>query len=152
MAAGTFLIYGENKDRISQRDLLTATVKLALVTSAYTPNIASNGHGVWADVSANEIAAGFGYTAGGVTLATDVSTAISGGFKYSSDPAVWTAAGGSIPVHRYYVMYVVGTLWGLTDPLVGYFLGDSTPADVPVTTTGNTLTATPNANGWFDFT
>jgi hypothetical protein len=33
------------------------------------------------------------------------------------------------------------------NPLVGYFLGDSTPADVPATTSGNTLTITPNASG-----
>jgi len=30
---------------------------------------------------------------------------------------------------------------------VGHFLGDSTPADVPATTAGNTLTVTPNAAG-----
>ena len=41
----------------------------------------------------------------------------------------------------------VGTLNGKVDPIVGYFLGDNTPADVPATTVGNTLTVTPNASG-----
>lgn len=152
MAAGTFTVYGENKKFLNLDDLLTATVKLALVTSSYTPNSSETGHGVWADVSANEIASGGGYTTGGETIASDVATAITGGFMYDSADVVWTASGGGIAAHRYYVMYVSGSLWGLTNPLIGYFLGDSTPADIPATTAGNTLTAAPPAGGWFDVT
>ena len=78
------------------------------------------------------------------------SSAVTGGYKFSSANVVWTASGGSIAAHRHYVMYVLGTLWGKTNRLVGYFLGDTTPADIPATTTGNTLTV--NASGWFDAT
>lgn len=153
MAAGTFTLYSKNKDDIRINDITGATVKLALVGSGYTPNTdSSTGHSVWADVSANEIANGNGYTTGGISLSSMVATAISGGFKFSSAAPVWTASGSGIPAHRYYVMYVLGTLWGMTNPLIGYFVGDSTPADIPLTTSGNTLTATPAAGGWFDAT
>lgn len=152
MAAGAFTLYTRNLDKISMNDLLSATVKVALVTSSYTPNVASNGHYLWSDVSTNEIAAGSGYTAGGATLANDTVTAITLGQKYDSDDVVWTASGGNIPAWRHAVMYVSGTLWGLSSPLIGYCLGDSTPADVPATTDGNALTLQVNASGWFDIT
>ena len=152
MTASAFTIYSKNKDRISQNDLIVATVKLALVTSTYVPDSTSAGNSLWADVSANEIVAGNGYTAGGGTLALPVSTAIAGGFKFSSSAFVWTASGTGIPAHRYVVMYVLGTLWGRVNPIIGYYLGDVTPADIPLTTAGNTLTETPSASGWFDQT
>jgi hypothetical protein len=47
-------------------------------------------------------------------------------------------------------MYLSGTVWGQVNPLIGYFLGDSTPADIPLTTAGNTITVNQNAAGWFD--
>lgn len=150
MAAGTFTLYSVNKDDLNINDLLAATVKVALVTSVYNPDFSSSGHDVWADVSANEIAAGNGYTAGGVTLSGKAATAITGGFKFTSSNPGWTASGGSIPAWRYAVMYVSGALWGLTDPLIGYFLGDTTPQDVPATTNGNALNLICPAAGWFD--
>ncbi len=153
MAAGTFTLYSKNKDDIRINDLTGATVKLALVSSSYTPNTdSSTGHSLWSDASGNEIANGNGYTTGGVSLSSLAATAISGGFKFSSANPSWTASGGNIPAHRYYVMYVSGTLWGMTNPLIGYFLGDSAPADIAATTSGNTLTVTCPSGGWFDAT
>ena len=152
MAVGIFTFFAKNLNKLNIDDLLGATVKMALVTSSYTPNSASNGHDEWADVSTNEIANGNGYTTGGATLANDVAGAITGGYKYSSDNVVWTATGGSLPAWRYAVLYVSGSLWGLTNPLLGYFLGDTTPADVPETTENNTLTLVCPADGWFDVT
>lgn len=151
MAAGTLTLFTRNFQLLNIADLLTATVKLGLVSSAYSPNVdETTGHNVWGDVSANEIAAGNGYTAGGATIANDVATAITNGFKYESDDPSWTASGGNIPAWRYGVLYVSGSLWSLTSPLIGYFVGDNTPADIPATTDGNTLTITCPANGWFD--
>lgn len=153
MAAGTFTLYSKNKDDLRINDLTGATVKLALVSSSYTPNTdSSTGHSLWSDASGNEIANGNGYTTGGVSLSSLAATAISGGFKFSSANPSWTASGGNIPAHRYYVMYVSGTLWGMTNPLLGYFLGDNTPADIAATTSGNTLTVTCPSGGWFDAT
>lgn len=152
MPAGAFTLYRANLDDLRMQDLPGATIKVALVSSAYTPDAGNTGHDEWADVSANEIANGFGYLTGGATLANDAVSTATNGHKYNSDDPTWTASGGSIPAWRYAVMYVSGALWGKTNPLIGYFLGDTTPADVPATTDGNPLTITVNAAGWFDLT
>jgi len=151
MASGNVTLFSKNKDDIRINDLVGATIKLALVSSSWTPDTSTTGNSVWADVSANEVS-GNGWTAGGETLASVVATAISGGYKLASASPSKTASGGNIPAFRYCVLRVSGTLWGMTDPLIGYFLGDSTPADVPATTTGNALTINCPANGWFDIT
>lgn len=151
MAADNFTLYEANLDDMRINDLIGATVKVALVTSSYTPSSGTGGHDEWADVSANEIANGNGYTTGGFTI-TDSASAVTGGWKYDSDDPTWTASGGNIPAWRYAVMYVSGSLWGKTNPVVGYFVGDSTPADIPATVSGNPLTITVHADGWFDLT
>jgi hypothetical protein len=151
MAAGTFQLYDATaKALMGGGDLTTVTVKLALVASTYTPN--QDTDDAWADVSANEIANGNGYTTGGYTLLTPVLTEITKGFKFSSANPSWTAEGGNIPAWRYMVMYISGTVEGVTNPVLAYCLGDSTPADVPATSDGNPLTITCPANGWFDMT
>jgi hypothetical protein len=152
MAAGTFTLYRANLDDLRMQDLTGATVKLALVSSAYTPDAANTGHDEWADVSANEIANGNGYTTGGETLTNDAVSTTTNGWKYDADDVPWTASGGNIPAWRYGVLYVSGALWGKTSPLIGHFLGDSTPADVPATSSGNTLTVAWNASGVFTLT
>lgn len=101
-------------------DLDTDTLKIALVTSGYTPNIA---HTVWADVSANEAANGNGYTTGGIALTSPVVT--NSTIRYT-DP-VWTAL---TKTFRYSVCYKSGTVGALTNPLLFYELLDTTPADV----------------------
>lgn len=153
MAAGAFVFPYLAKLNISNATNLLNTAntfKLALVKSTWTPNPATNE--VWADASADEIAAGNGYTAGGGTLANDALTQTAGVVKFTADAFVFTASGGSIPAWRYGVVYASGTLNGKVNPIVGYFLGDSTPADVPATTDGNTLTITPNASGILSYT
>jgi hypothetical protein len=123
-----------------------ANFKLALVSSAWAPNNATAE--VWADVSANEIAAGNGYTAGGAAL-TGVSLALAAGkAKFTANPVSWTGTGAGFPAWRRGVIYYNGTLNGKVNPIVGHFLGDDTPADVPATTPSNSpLTITPNAAG-----
>ena len=152
MAAGTFTLFARNKDDIRINDIVAGTIKVALVTSAWTPNITTAGNALWADVSANEVASGQGYTTGGNTVAgaAAVATAGTNGYYLSGTIPVWTATGSGIPAHRYYVMYLSGTVWGQVNPLIGYFLGDSTPADIPLTTATNTITVTTPATGWFD--
>ena len=152
MAAGTFTLYRANLDDLRIQDLVGATVKLALVSSAYTPNAANNGHSLWADVSSNELANGNGYTTGGVTLGSLATSLVTNGHNFDSADTSWTASGSGIPAWRYAVMYVSGSLWGKTNPLIGYFLGDSTPADIPLTTSGNPLNITAPTGGWFDIT
>lgn len=150
MAAGLFTLYKANLDDLRIVDLVGATVKVALVSSAYTPNATITGHSLWSSVSGNEIANGNGYTTGGITVADDAAFQSGQSWYYSNATAIsWTASGGSIPAWRYAVFYVSGTLWGKTNPLIGYFLGDATPADIPATANGQALTLGAPALGWF---
>jgi hypothetical protein len=123
----------------------SANFRLALVTSSWTPNNATDE--LWAVASGNEIANGNGYTTGGIAPGSFVLNQTTGTVKFTSAAAVWTATGGSIPAWRRAVLYYLGTLNGKVNPLVAHFLGDSAPADIPATTVGNTLTFTPNAAG-----
>jgi hypothetical protein len=52
-------------------DYLSDTINIALVTSSYTPNLAT--HDFWDDVVANEVS-GTGYTANGATLGSKTIT------------------------------------------------------------------------------
>lgn len=149
MAAGAFIFPDKAKlNFFSATGLLaanTANFKLALVSSAWTP--ANSTDEVWADMSANEITAANGYSAGGGALTGVTLNQTSGTVKFTASAFVWTASGGSIAAWRRGVVYYVGTLNSKVNPIVGHFLGDSTPADIPATTSGNTLTVTPNASG-----
>lgn len=148
MAAGAFVFSNKAKLNFSSATNLlnpANTFKLAFVSSAWTPSPSTDE--VWADMSANEIANGNGYTTGGGTLTSVTLTQTSGTVKFTSAAFVWTASGTGIPAWRWGVVYASGTLNGKVNPIVGYFLGDSTPADIPLTTSGNTLTITPNASG-----
>jgi hypothetical protein len=123
-----------------------ANFKLMLVGSGWVPNNATDE--VIADIGANEIAAGNGYTAGGTAL-TNVSLAlVAGKAKFTCDPVVFNGTGAGFPAWRRGVYYYNGTLNGKVNPIVGHFLGDAAPADVPATTPANSpLTITPNAAG-----
>lgn len=101
-------------------DLDTDTIKVALVTSSYTPNTA---HDEWADVSANEVATGNGYTTGGATLANPTAT----NTTMDYDDVLWTSL---TKTFRYGICYKSGSGGGLTNPLLFYVLFDSTPADI----------------------
>ena len=151
-APGAVILYSANKDDLNPNALAGATIKLALITSAYTPDATVTGNALFSAVSANEIAAGTGYTAGGFTLTGNAVTAITGGFRFNTGNASWTASGAGMAAWRYGVLYVSGTLWGQVNPLIGYFLGDSAPADVPLTAAGNTLQINCPTAGWFDIT
>lgn len=149
MAAGPFIIPNKAKlNLLSLTNLLAqnaANFRIALVTSAWTPDNSDTGNEVWADVSANEIAGGNGYTTGGGALTGVALTQSGGTVKFTSNPFVWTASGGSIPAWRRAVIYFLGTVNGKTNPIVAHCLGDASPADMPATST--TLTFTPSASG-----
>lgn len=150
MASGTFTLFSKNKNHLNESDLSGATLKAALLTSAWTPDNSVTGNYLWADISANEIAAANGYTAGGAALSGLTVSSITGGYKLTASNTVWTPSGGSIAAWRNCAVYVSGTLWSLTNPLVGYFLGDTTPADIPAAS--GLITITWNASGLFDAT
>ena len=101
------------------------TIKGGLVTSSYTFVEATNA--VWADASANEIAAGNGYVAGGKALTTVAVSLAAGTTKFDADDLAWTATGGAIPAHRRLVMYNDTVASPIIDPLMMTVLGDDAP-------------------------
>src|SRR5512134_3682538 len=111
-APGPVHVFGANLSALKLSDLTTADVRLALVTSVYTPNITATGHNEWADVSANEIGTTTGYTAGGFVLTGEAvaASAANDGFKFSTGNASWTATGAGIDAWRYGVIYANGAL------------------------------------------
>lgn len=149
MAVGTFTLYEKNIDDVRLNDLLGAVVKIALVDSDYVPDTSNTGHSIWSEVSADEIANGNGYSTGGYALTTDTVNAVANGFNYDSENPTWNATPSNIPAWRNAVMYVEGSLWGMTNPLIGHFLGNTAPDDIPATTAGNPLVITVPADGWF---
>ena len=151
-AAGSIILYGANKADFRLNDMASANLRMAIVTSTYVPNVTATGDSLITAYGANEVSATTtGYAAGGTAL-TGVVAANAGntGFKLSSGNAVWTAGASNFPAWRYGVLYYLGTIWGKVNPLIGYFNGDSTLIDVPLTTSGNPLTITCPATGWFD--
>jgi hypothetical protein len=124
----------------------TDTIKLALVTSSYTPDL--DNHDFWDDVSANELATGNGYTTGGNTLGTK-SVGFDAGTNQTrliaTSGNVWTFTGGVAKAFRYGVIRKDTGTAG-TSPLIA--LIDFGAQSV----TDTTFTATPDATGWVTLT
>lgn len=100
----------------SDLDLANDTIKLAAVTSSYTPDIDT--HDFWDDVVANE-ASGGGYTAGGATLASKTLAVVGASdlVKFDAADVAWTIS--SAFSARYLVLYK-STGTNSTSPLIGY--------------------------------
>jgi hypothetical protein len=117
----TFTEYDSYKDDLLQGniDLENDTIKVALVTSSYTPSAA---HDFFNDVT-NELSTAGGYTAGGATVGTKTVT---GGVFDAADTA-WISATFTC---AYGIVYK-STGDAATSPLIGYidFDGDQSPAD-----------------------
>lgn len=108
---GNFLLKALNKEV----DFDSDTIKVALLTSSYTPN--QDTHDYFNDVSANEVT-GTGYTAGGITLASKTATYDSGTNVIVLDAADVTWSSSTITA-RYAVVYdSTGT--SSTSALIGY--------------------------------
>ena len=143
MAMGTFTLF--DSATLWEADgtgLLVAsnTFTGILTTSAQT--ITSSVGTLYSDLTAELTTAG-GYTAGGValtgvTLTRSVATTT---FLFTGPSPTWTSS-SSIPVWRWFVVYVNATINGHVKPLVGFALGDATNIDVPATSSPNTITIT----------
>jgi len=144
MAAAAWVLYNKAKLDILKGDidLDGHDIKVALFSSAYSPLVADEGY---ADISANEIAAAYGYEAGGKSLTNKVvSVHDTTAGKFRSDAISWIAAGGAIAA-RYAVMYDNSHV---DKTLICYSLLDTTPADVTAADT-TALVITPHADGFF---
>ncbi len=93
----------------------TDTIKVAVVTSAYTPD--QDAHDFWNDVSANEASAA-GYSAGGAALTTKTVTydTATNQIRLDADDVSWA----STVTGRYLVVYK-DTGNTATSPLLGYY-------------------------------
>lgn len=104
-------------------DMETVTLKLALVTSAYTPN--RDTHDFRDDFTANEVATGNGYTTGGATVTGAVWSLDTASQQVRLDVAdvSWTFTGSK--TWRYGVLYIDTAGADSTDPLVALITWDS---------------------------
>lgn len=108
---GNFLLKALNKEV----DFDSDTIKVALLTSSYTPD--QDAHDYFNDVSTYEVT-GTGYTAGGITLASKTATYDSGTNVIVLDAADVTWSSSTITA-RYAVVYdSTGT--SSTSALIGY--------------------------------
>ena len=109
---GQFLSQALNKEI----DWDTDTIKVALLTNAYTPD--QDSHNYLDDVVANEVS-GTGYTAGGYTLANKTNTYNSGSnvIVLDADDVTWSS---STITARYAVVYDASPATNATRPLIGY--------------------------------
>jgi hypothetical protein len=95
-------------------DLDTDTIKVALVTSSYTPNFDT--HDFWDDVTSEVV--GTGYTAGGATLATPTVTLDTANDRvdFDADDTQWTTS--TITARAAVIYKSTGT--ASTSPLIAY--------------------------------
>lgn len=118
-------------------NLLSDTIKLMLLTSAYTPNRGT--HANKSDVVAQEVAAGNGYTSGGTTIGSMNIAIASNVVTITGANASWPSSTFST---AYAVLYDSTPSTDATRPLIGYvdFGGTQSPSN-------GTLSVTWNASG-----
>lgn len=114
------------------------TIKLALCTSAYTPN--QDTHDFFDDVT-NQLSNGNGYTTGGFTLASKTANYDAGTNTLVLDAADISASSTTL-TWRVAVLYDDTPATAATKPLIAYFVSDT-----DIVSTGGTTTITFAATG-----
>lgn len=91
MAAGAFTFYSNAALEMGNGnfDFSTDTYIFALLTTSYTP--APNTDSTWANVSADEVASGGGYTAGGVVLSGVSYTLATATTTFTATSPTWAS-------------------------------------------------------------
>lgn len=149
MAAGAWTFYYSAKKHLMDGliDLDTDTFNMALYTSASNAATAVATISTLAGVT-NQVAAGNGYTTSGkaITAVTWGIGASSSEMRFDSTAVVWTATGGDINNIKYAVIWKVGVSANARKLLCYSQLSTAQFA----VTSGNTLTITPSANGYFE--
>jgi hypothetical protein len=109
---GNFVVKSFNKEIDWDSD----TIKVALLTNAYTPN--QDAHDNFDDVVANQVT-GTGYTSGGITLAnkTNQYNSATNVIVLDADDVTWAS---STITARYAVIYNATPATDATRPLIGY--------------------------------
>lgn len=122
----TIQVYDKHKqyqvDGTAPVDWNTDTIKVALVSSSYTPSITADDY--FSDVSAYEVS-GTNYTAGGAIISNISVSVASNKVVVDGDDVSWASNAGGFTNARYAIIYkATGT--ASTSPLIGYinFTGD----------------------------
>lgn len=144
----TLQVYGRTPMMLANKeaDWDTDDIRLALVTSSYTPDL--DAHNYWDDVVANDMAASGDYTANGVALSGKTLAYNATGNITTLDAADWSVGGSSAVSgsFRYGVVYDRTPASDATRPLICYIdFGAQT-------VTSGTVTAAFNASGIITFT
>ena len=140
-------LYSSFKENVFRDDveLSLDDIRVVLLSSAYTANM--NTHTVLADISANEVAAQGGYTAGGINLGKMSISRSGSTVTVDLADLVLTATGAGIPAWRYAALVADVTRNAKVKPLIGLVLGNDAPADIPSTSAGTNLVIQWNAAG-----
>jgi hypothetical protein len=147
MATGNFTIYGAAKEAIAKGliDLDTDSFVCTLHTSSYTPSV--NADDTWSDVSGSQVAAGGGYSSGGVALGSVAVTRSGGTVTFDAADVSW--ASSTITAKYAVVTKKAGGSLASGDLLLGYLDLDTASGSSSVSTTGGTFQITWNAGGLF---
>jgi hypothetical protein len=147
MAAGAWVIYNEAKKYLLQGDidLNSSTIRMGLYTSA--SNAATATLSTHSQVT-SEVTEANGYSSSGRALSavTWTAGASASEMRLDSTAKIWTASGGTIGSIKYAVLFIEGASAGARK-LIAYSTLSTAQFSV---TTGNTLTITPSANGYFE--
>lgn len=140
--ATTLTLYNQVSEMLTNGwvDFDADTIKLALVTSAYT---FSAEHDEWADASASELVDA-SYTAGGVALTGKSLTRSGTTTTFDATDTTFSALSGTF---RRGILYASKTVGGKTNPVIASILFDSTPGDIVLS--GIDFTVVWNASGVF---
>lgn len=147
MSVGNFTVYSNAVLNIGTAalNLNAGTYVMALLTNSYTP--APNTDATWTNISANELATGAGYTAGGVVLGSVTFTLATATATFTSASATWSSA--TFTCRYAVIVNRAGGSLASSDKLVGYV--DLTGGG-SVTGQGGQFVVSPNASGWFTVT
>lgn len=120
-------------------DFSSDTFKIILMESGFTFD--PDNHDGYADVSANELSTGNGYTAGGATLAgvTVTENDTTNLCEITWNNVTWTASGGSIGPTPGAIIYDDTASSPQADTIIGYidFGGEQTEPDGGIATVAN---------------
>jgi hypothetical protein len=148
MSAGAFTLYSNAVLEISkgQMNLSSDTFVAVLLTNSYTP--AANTDKLWSDVSGVELAAGSGYTAGGVVLASETDTLATATVTFTATSPSWSTFSAG-PFRYVAIVRRAGGSLVSGDLLLCY--SDLTGSGT-ITGSGGTFTITISGSGIFQIT
>jgi hypothetical protein len=147
MAAGAWQFYNEFKKYLGDGsiDLDGNTWRMSLFTSASNADTATLS--VISEIT-NEVAEANGYSSSGKAL-TGVTWAVGASaseMRFDSTAVIWTATGGTIPNAKIAVLWKEGASAGARKLMARSVLSTSQFT----IGSGNTLTVTPSANGYWE--